>query len=161
MKLFIKSDIGFMFIKGAVDKESNITRISLSTLLNCLDGASNADGVITIATANNPKTLGSPIVRRPGRFDRIVEFPNPDADCRYRYLKSLAPELNSAKLAEQTVNMSGLSYAQLKEIYILANQLADEESREMVEKDITEASNILMSNINKVDGACKTGFSTL
>ena len=34
--------------------------------------------MITVATANTPECLDQAIVKRPGRFDRVVRFPNPE-----------------------------------------------------------------------------------
>jgi hypothetical protein len=56
-----------------VDKEQEpVSRISLQQLLNHLDGIGNQDGIIVVATANNPSILDAAILRRPGRFDRVV-----------------------------------------------------------------------------------------
>jgi len=52
--------------------------VSLQQLLNCLDGIDSQDGVIVVATANDPTVLDSAILRRPGRFDRVVAVPAPD-----------------------------------------------------------------------------------
>ena len=54
------------------------TKVSLSHLLNCLDGLGTQEGVVVVATANDPTTLDPAILQRPGRFDRVVEFPAPD-----------------------------------------------------------------------------------
>jgi ATP-dependent 26S proteasome regulatory subunit len=45
-----------------------------------MDGLASADGVIVVATANDPALLGSALVKRPGRFDRVALFPAPTTD---------------------------------------------------------------------------------
>lgn len=48
-------------------------RITLSTLLNLLDGLISPDGLVTIATTNHPERLDEAL-RRPGRFDHAIEL---------------------------------------------------------------------------------------
>ena len=55
----------------------NRSSITLSHLLNCLDGVANPEGIIVVATANDPAALDSAILRRPGRFDRVVSSSPP------------------------------------------------------------------------------------
>jgi chaperone BCS1 len=47
--------------------------ISLSSLLNAIDGACGSEGIILIMTSNNPESL-DPALVRPGRIDRQVFF---------------------------------------------------------------------------------------
>src|ERR1700736_5179771 len=58
------------------------TEISLQQLLDCLDGVGSEEGIIVVATANEPNCLDPAILRRPGRFDRVVGFPDPTAELR-------------------------------------------------------------------------------
>ena len=50
-------------------------------LLNNLDGVSMYSGLIVVGTANDPTALDASILRRPGRFDRVVAFPLPTPSC--------------------------------------------------------------------------------
>ena len=54
------------------------SRVSLQQLLNCLDGVGTGEGIIVVATANEPTILDSAVLRRPGRFDRVIHFADPD-----------------------------------------------------------------------------------
>ena len=65
--------------------------ISLQHLLNTLDGAATGEGVVTIATANEPALLDPAILRRPGRFDRVVHFPAPNQQMRCSYYAHRVP----------------------------------------------------------------------
>ena len=56
-----------------------------SRTINCLDGVATGEEIVVIATANEPTALGPAILRRPGRFDRIVNFSNPSGALREVY----------------------------------------------------------------------------
>jgi cell division protease FtsH len=70
-------------------KRTQERTVSFQTLLNCLDGVGTQDGVIVVATANDPTCLDAAILKRPGRFDRVVQFRNPDTDLRREYYRRL------------------------------------------------------------------------
>lgn len=55
--------------------------------LNLLDGMATSNGVLTIATSNNPQDLDPALIERPSRFDLVLRFDLPDADLRRKYLK--------------------------------------------------------------------------
>lgn len=100
------------------------TRVSLQYLLNCLDGVATGEGLVVVATANEPTLLDPAILRRPGRFDRVVQFPNPGSLLRCRYFCHLNSAFRAGQL-DVAVSMSeGFSFAQLREAYILAAQAA-------------------------------------
>jgi len=101
------------------------TRITLQHLLNCLDGLGGPDGTIVVATANHPKRLDPAILRRPGRFDRVVPFHAPSLPLRVEYFRKLAVAIFDEKAIEVAAETSeGFSFAQLREAYILAGQIA-------------------------------------
>jgi hypothetical protein len=121
--LIILEDLERLY--GNEDEGQNRTRITLQHLLNCLDGLGSKDGTIVLATANHPGRLDPAILRRPGRFDRVVPFQPPTVELRGEYLSRLTDGLldgdavcSAAKLAD------GFSFAQLREAYILAGQCA-------------------------------------
>src|SRR5439155_24452893 len=68
-------------------KRTRERTVSFQSLLNCLDGVGTQDGVIVVATANDPNCLDPAILKRPGRFDRVVHFRNPDAELRRQYFR--------------------------------------------------------------------------
>jgi hypothetical protein len=112
---------------------------SFQCLLNCLDGIATQDGVIVAATANDPTCLDAAILKRPGRFDRVVQFRNPDADLRRQYYKRLSPVLTGEQFETAIEKTEGFSFAQLRESYILGSQSAFEHGREMTVADVIEA----------------------
>jgi cell division protease FtsH len=136
--LVIFEDLDRLYGKGG--GRDNCTKITLQHLLNCLDGLGTQDGVIVVATANDPTALDPAILRRPGRFDRIVPFPPPSLALRQEYLH----QLSLSSLSEQSLRVAaheaeGFSFAQLRESYILAGQLAFRRGDEVIqEPDLLE-----------------------
>ena len=96
------------------------SNISLAQLLNCLDGLATEDGLVVVATANDPVALDPAILKRPGRFDRVVAFPNPNPALRTKYLRKLNPNIGLEDLNGAVADCDGFSFAQLREAYILA-----------------------------------------
>jgi hypothetical protein len=112
------------------------SKISIQDLLNCLDGLASGEGIIVVATANEPAILDPAILRRPGRFDRVVHFPNPSPELRQEYFLRMNPAFSSASLKELAVKSSGFSFAQLREAYIMAGQRAFETKDEISHGDV-------------------------
>src|SRR5437868_13964807 len=98
--------------------------LCFQTLLNCLDGVATQDGVIVVATANDPTCLDPAILKRPGRFDRVVQFRNPDAELRRVYYRKLSSILAGDEFEVAIEKTNGFSFAQLRETYILGAQSA-------------------------------------
>ncbi|MEO1626785.1 MAG: ATP-binding protein [Bacteroidota bacterium] len=77
-----------------------------------LDGIeSNNDGILIIGATNTPWHL-DPAFRRPGRFDRIIFVPPPDAESREAILRlklegKPQDNINFAKVAEKAKDFSG------------------------------------------------------
>jgi hypothetical protein len=120
-------------------KRTKERTVSFQTLLNCLDGVGTRDGVIVVATANDPTCLDPAILKRPGRFDRVVQFRNPDADLRRQYYLRLSPILTGQEFETAIEKTEGFSFAQLRETYILGAQSAFEHGREITVEDVIEA----------------------
>jgi hypothetical protein len=120
-------------------KRTKERTVSFQTLLNCLDGVGSQDGVIVVATANDPTCLDAAILKRPGRFDRVVQFRNPDADLRRQYYLRLSPALAGEPFEVAIEKTEGFSFAQLRETYILGAQSAFEHGREVEVSDVIEA----------------------
>lgn len=88
------------------------SRMSLNQLLTEMDGFSESTGVVVIAATNLPESLDKALLR-PGRFDRHVQVPLPDARGRRQilemYLKDvcLSSEVDTAVMARATPGFSG------------------------------------------------------
>jgi hypothetical protein len=154
----VLEDIDRFFAKKHEDDKT--ARVSLQHLLNCLDGATTQDGVIVVATANNPRVLDPAILRRPGRFDRVVGFPNPTRELRIRYFEILSVDIKEGAIAECANASEGFSFAQLQESYILAGQFAFDEDRPITGVDITMAIATLRKSLLGADrkGEVPAGF---
>ena len=70
-----------------LDKMVDSRQVSLAYLLNTLDGLSCPEGIIVIATTNNPGRLDPALLHRPSRFDRVWEFKLPGFAERLALLK--------------------------------------------------------------------------
>jgi hypothetical protein len=135
--LVILEDLDRAFPKEG--KRTQERMISFQTLLNCLDGVGSQDGIIVVATANDPTCLDAAILKRPGRFDRVVQFRNPHAELRREYYRRLNPILTGEEFEIAISRTEGFSFAQLRETYILGAQSAFENEREITVTDVTEA----------------------
>ena len=115
---------------------AQLTHISLQHFLNTLDGVTVNKDIVVIATANEPSLLDPAILRRPGRFDRSICFPNPSEALRLEYYERLDVKWPSGQAQSAARLSDGLSFAQLKESYILGAQHAFGEQRDLIGADI-------------------------
>jgi hypothetical protein len=135
--IVVLEDLDRVFPKNQVS--GTRSKVSLQKLLNCLDGIGTQDGVVVAATANEPTALDPAILRRPGRFDRVVLFPNPTAKLRLNYLRKLHCRLPESELKRALESSDGFSFAQLRETFILAGQSAFDRRNEIEPNDILQA----------------------
>jgi hypothetical protein len=112
---------------------------TLPHLLNTLDGVGNAEGVIVVASANHPEDLDAAILKRPGRFDRVVHFGPPALELRQQYLERQCPDLAAADLVPIAAASERMSFAQLREVWLLANQLSYESAEELAVRHLERA----------------------
>jgi len=102
--------------------------VTLNQLLVEMDGMEANDGVVWMAATNREDML-DPAVRRPGRFDRVVEVPLPTVNDRAEILRVHAAgrpfdeDVDLERLAQLTVGHSGADLANLlNEAAIIAVQ---------------------------------------
>ena len=104
---------------------------TLMQLLSELDGFENRGQVAVLGATNRPDIL-DPALLRPGRFDRIIEFPFPDDDSRNEIFKihtrgmNLDAKLDFGKLVSAT---SGKTGADIKAMCTEAGMFAIRENR--------------------------------
>lgn len=85
---------------------------TVNELLTQMDGFTSRDGIIVIAATNRVDIL-DPAAIRPGRFDRQVEFENPNRADRVKLLDKYLPsrhraeDINLEDIARGTPNASG------------------------------------------------------
>lgn len=88
--ILLLEDIDCAFVE-----RDNRRAISLSTLLNLLDGVNACEGRIVFMTTNHPEKL-DPALIRPGRIDLHVELPNATRQQIARLYKRFYPESRNA-----------------------------------------------------------------
>jgi len=72
--------------------EGEVEKRLVAQLLSLMDGFASTKGVILLAATNRPDHL-DPALRRPGRFDREVQFRVPDRDGRLEILRILTRKM--------------------------------------------------------------------
>ncbi|NHI83261.1 MAG: AAA family ATPase [Candidatus Thorarchaeota archaeon] len=104
---------------------------TLMQLLSELDGFENRGQVAVLGATNRPDIL-DPALLRPGRFDRIIEFPTPDDESRGEIFKihtrgmNLHENVDFGRLVSATHNLTG---ADIKAICTEAGMFAIRDSR--------------------------------
>jgi SpoVK/Ycf46/Vps4 family AAA+-type ATPase len=100
---------------------SSGVRMMVSQFLTEMDGiSSNNDKLLVLGATNEPWNVDTAL-RRPGRFDRVLFVPPPDAKARVEILKlktqnrNMDPSIPWDKLAAQTELFSGADLGQLIE----------------------------------------------
>jgi proteasome regulatory subunit len=110
---------------------------TLMQLLSMLDGFDPRGDIRILAATNRPDILDSALTR-PGRFDRIIEFPFPDKESRIQIFKihmrnmNIDSDVDISLLASKTNGSSG---ADLKAICTEAGMFAIRELRDVVQKE--------------------------
>jgi transitional endoplasmic reticulum ATPase len=90
----------------------------LNQFLAEMDGVDELKGVVVLGATNRPDAI-DPALRRPGRFDRLVYVPPPDAAARAALFaaelrgKPLSPDLDFTALASLTDGYSSADIASL------------------------------------------------
>jgi hypothetical protein len=88
------------------------------SLLELLDGDSQVDGIMYIATTNHIDRLPARVLR-PGRFDKIINIGFPAYEGRLEYLKhKLAKYESESTIADLAEKTDGLGFNHLKEMIL-------------------------------------------
>lgn len=100
-----------------IDNNSGLNTL----ILNILDGNFKLGGVVTIATTNHIELLESRYTNRPSRFDRVVEFPLPNAESRKMFIeKTVLPEdLGKIDIDEWVAKTEGFTIDHINELILL------------------------------------------
>lgn len=127
--LFIMEDIDRIFERG-----EDRCRITRDALLNCLDGLMCRKGVVVVATANHPHLIDEALLKRPGRFDRLVTFAGPDREMRRRMLADSFAANQENDVDADTIELladktAGFSMASVKELFIASASVAFQKRR--------------------------------
>ncbi len=108
---------------------------TLNQMLAEMDGFEAAEGIVVMAATNRPDIL-DPALLRPGRFDRQVVVPLPEAEERLAILnvhckgKRIAEDVNLELIAKACPGMSGADLANMvNEAALIAVRRGDTEVR--------------------------------
>ncbi len=110
---------------------------TLMQLLSELDGFENRGQVAVLGATNRPDIL-DPALLRPGRFDRIIEFPKPDEESRVEIFgihtrgMNLHEDVDYGRLVASTRGITG---ADIKAICTEAGMFAIRDDRTCVTSD--------------------------
>ena len=108
-------------------------------ILDFLDGKNSINHHLVIMTSNNTTRLSEALLR-PSRIDVRFVLELPNKQTRYEYLEKKG--INKDKLNEYAEKTDGMTFAQLKELFI---------STEILNKDIDTAINKIMHPLETKD----------
>ena len=100
------------------DLDALIDTYGENRYLALLDGETQVDNILYIATTNYPDLLVRRFVDRPSRFDTIKKIGMPSAEARKMYLETKEPYLTEKELKEWVSRTDGFSVAHLRELII-------------------------------------------
>ena len=128
--------------RGHNSMDSGVSERVVDTLLTEMDGLSDMKNVVVLAATNRPEDI-DPAMLRPGRFDKIIEIPMPNAEARLAIFKvhmkrmPLDKDVDMLELANSTENYTG---AEIENIVREAGMNAIRNKRDIVRKeDFTKA----------------------
>ncbi len=116
----------------------------VAALLTELDGAEPLDDVVILGATNRPELI-DPALLRPGRLERLVFVPPPDAEARADILRAagrnvpLAADVDLAELAAQLDGYSAADCAALLRESALTAMRRDIDAAEVTADDVTRA----------------------
>jgi transitional endoplasmic reticulum ATPase len=140
--------------RGSSDSGSHVTESVVSQILTEIDGLEELHNVLIIGATNRLDIVDEALLR-PGRFDRIIEVPNPDTKGRQQIFeihtkkKPLANDVKIEKLVELTVGFSGA------EIGAVANRAAMAALKRYVSGNSQNIKEIKISQQDLIDAVDK------
>jgi transitional endoplasmic reticulum ATPase len=140
--------------RGAGYSDSGATERVISQLLTEMDGIESLQNVVVIAATNRPDIL-DPAVMRPGRFDRLIDVPAPDAKALMQIFKihtrdmPLSKDVVLQEIAERAKGYSGADVEALCREAAM-NALRDSvDAKEVTRKDFDKAMETIKPSINE------------
>jgi hypothetical protein len=133
------------------DIDAIIAKYGENGVLSFLDGESQADDILNIATTNYPERLDKRIVARPRRFDRRIKINPPSASVRQEFFTK---KLGITEDIDKWVRGSdGFSFAGMTELVISVKALGIE-----FEKAVKEINNLIKKQTPSSDSEGEIGF---
>jgi hypothetical protein len=100
------------------DLDAVIKHYGETEVLSILDGESQVNNVIFIATTNYPEVLDARIVNRPSRFDRVVKLGLPDAESRSQYFSGKLGTIFAPDGTDLVKATEGMSVGHMREMIV-------------------------------------------
>lgn len=101
------------------DVDALTERYGESEYLALMDGESQVDNIVFLATTNYPERLDKRFTDRPSRFDTVRYVGMPSAAARRSYLRAKVPDMPDDVLSRLVGKSDGFSIAHLRELIIL------------------------------------------
>lgn len=98
------------------DIDEIVSRHGTSDITSMLDGETQVDGIVMVATTNHLDKLPQVIVNRPSRFDEIIHVGMPGMEDRLIFLRARAEGVPEKELERWAKDTAGFSIAHLKEL---------------------------------------------
>lgn len=136
--------------RGSGESSSHVTENVVSQILTEIDGLEELNNVLIIGATNRLDIVDEALLR-PGRFDRIIEVPYPDAKGRKHIFeihtkkKPLATDVNIEKIVELTDGFSGA------EIAAVANRAAITALKKYVDSKSKDVKSIKITQQDLID----------
>lgn len=99
------------------DIDAVVHRYGESEVLAILDGESQVENVVFIASTNYPEDLDGRIINRPSRFDKVVQIGMPNKEARALYIQTKIKETVKDGIDLVTAT-EGMSIAHIKELIV-------------------------------------------
>ena len=128
--------VGSMRTNDGTSGSAEVQR-TLMQLLAEMDGFNNRGNIRIIAATNRPDMLDAALLR-PGRFDRLIKIPAPDAEARMQIFRVHTRKMEAAGALDninykELVNLSdGLTGAEIEAICREAGMLAIRNDNEKI-----------------------------
>ena len=136
--IFIDEIDSIASARGGEDEfDSGVSRRVVDTLLTEMDGLAGLKNVVVLAATNRPEAI-DPALLRPGRFDRIIEIPMPDAETRLAIFKVHTKNMpldKSVSLEELANQTDGYTGAEIENICREAGMNAIRANRDYVTRE--------------------------
>jgi AAA+ superfamily predicted ATPase len=107
------------------DIDAIISNYGEDKLLSLLDGESQIDKVLNIATTNYPEKLDKRLVARPRRFDRVIKIGMPKKEIRRSYFTEKL-KIEESEIAKWVDASEGFSFAAMAELVISVKCLGND-----------------------------------
>ena len=140
--------------RGSGGSDSHVTENVVSQILTEIDGLEELNNVLIIG-ATNRLDIVDPALLRPGRFDRIIEVPNPDAagiEMIFKIHTKDKPLTENIDLKKISEMANGFNGAEIEEV---CNRAALQGIKRFVEKNEKSVKTIKITQQDLIDAVDK------